>query len=413
MRAATSSTPSNRTERFSLPPCRRQAYGIVWKALDKRTKQVVAVKKIFDAFQNSTDAQRTFREITFLQQLASHQNIVKLLNVFKADNDRDIYLIFEFMDTDLHHVIRAGILQDIHQKYVMYQLFRCLKYLHSASILHRDIKPSNLLVNSGCLLKVADFGLARSMTHGIDEPITAPMLTDYVATRWYRAPEILLGSTEYNFGVDMWSCGCILGELLSGKPIFPGTSTMNQLEKVLGLTGRPCREDIESVKSPFAATMLGSLPPSKPQLLEEVFPNASGEALDLLKGLLQFNPEKRLTAATALKHPYLAMFHNPSDEPTSPSEITTPIDGFIRYSVAQYRDKLYTTILQKKKEVRAQVRENRASKFQSNSFGGDHFGKPNSQYEQNSDASISETDSVASDATFAEQTHGMIAAVRL
>lgn len=373
---------------------------------------MVAVKKIFDAFQNSTDAQRTFREIIFLQQLASHQNIVKLLNVFKADNDRDIYLIFEFMDTDLHHVIRAGILQDIHQRYVMYQLFRCLKYLHSASILHRDIKPSNLLVNSGCLLKVADFGLARSMTHGIDEPISAPMLTDYVATRWYRAPEILLGSTEYNFGVDMWSCGCILGELLSGKPIFPGTSTMNQLEKVLGLTGRPCMEDIASVKSPFAATMLGSLPPSKPQSLVEVFPDASPDALDLLQGLLHFNPEKRLTADMALKHPYLSMFHNPSDEPTSPSEITTPIDGFIRYSVSQYRDKLYTTILQKKKEVRAQVREKRASKVQAGSCGGDTFDKQNSRYEQSSDASTSETDSIASDATFADRTHGLVADVR-
>lgn len=381
--------------------------------MDKKSKQVVALKKIFDAFQNSTDAQRTFREIIFLQQLGNHQNIVKLLNVLKADNDRDIYLVFEFMDTDLHHVIRAGILQDIHRRYVIYQLFRCLKYLHSASILHRDIKPSNLLVNSGCLLKVADFGLARSMSQVIEEPVSNPILTDYVATRWYRAPEILLGSTEYNFGVDIWSCGCILGELLSGKPIFPGTSTMNQLEKVLGLTGCPCKEDIASVKSPFAATMLESLPPSKPRLLSELFPDAPSDALDLLSGLLQFNPEKRLTADMALKHPYVAMFHNPNDEPVSHSDITTPIDGFIRYSVAQYRDKLYTTISKRKKEVRAQARENRGSQH-GHSRGQDSLGeKVTLQYEQNSDASTSETDSAASDATFANHVRGLISPVGL
>ncbi|KAJ1623377.1 putative mitogen-activated protein kinase, partial [Pavlovales sp. CCMP2436] len=130
------------------------AYGIVWKAIDKRTGEVVALKKIFDAFQNSTDAQRTFREVVFLQEVYGHDNIIKLHNVLKADNDRDLYLIFEFMETDLHAVIRANILEDIHKQYVMYQLFKSLKYMHSAELLHRDLKPSNLLLNSDCLMKV-------------------------------------------------------------------------------------------------------------------------------------------------------------------------------------------------------------------------------------------------------------------
>lgn len=117
-----------------------------------------------------------------------------------------------------------------------------------------------------------------------------------MATRWYRAPEILLGSNKYTKGVDMWSLGCILAELLIGKPVFPGTSTLNQLDRVMEITGRPTAEDIDSINSPLAQTMLESLPPSKHRRLRDVFPTASDDAIDLIKKLLVFNPHKRLTA---------------------------------------------------------------------------------------------------------------------
>ena len=126
------------------------AYGIVWRALDKKSKEVVALKKIFDAFQNATDAQRTFREVMFLQEMRGHEHVVMLTNVLKADNDRDLYLVFEFMETDLHAAIRANILQDIHKQYIVWQTLKALKYMHSAELLHRDMKPSNLLLNSDC-----------------------------------------------------------------------------------------------------------------------------------------------------------------------------------------------------------------------------------------------------------------------
>lgn len=124
-------------------------------------------------------------------------------------------------------------------------------------MLHRDIKPSNILLNSDCLVKVCDFGLARTASQAQNDLNngTQPVLTDYVATRWYRAPEILLGSTSYTYGVDIWAVGCILGELLNGKPIFPGSSTMNQLDRILEVTGRPSQEDVASLQSPFAETM--------------------------------------------------------------------------------------------------------------------------------------------------------------
>ncbi|CAL1147034.1 unnamed protein product [Cladocopium goreaui] len=335
----------------------RGAYGIVWKAIDKKTREVVALKKCFDAFQNATDAQRTFREIMFLQELNGHENIVRLLNVLKADNDQDIYLICDYMESDLHAVIRANILEEIHKQYIIYQLLKSLKFMHSGQMLHRDIKPSNILLNSDCQVKVCDFGLARSVVQQQDNA-TNPVLTDYVATRWYRAPEILLGSTSYMKGVDLWSVGCILGELLSGKPIFPGTSTMNQLDRIMEVTGRPSSEDVDAIKSPFAATMLESLPMSRPRPLSEMFPSASVEALDLLRLCLQFNPNKRITAKDALRHPYVVQFHNPDDEFDCDRTIRIPIDDNTKLTVQDYRDRLYNEVLKKKKEQRRSHRRN-------------------------------------------------------
>eukprot|EP00803_Ostreobium_quekettii_P002864 evm.model.scf_2500.2 EVM.evm.TU.scf_2500.2 scf_2500:14559-17927(-) len=336
------------------------AYGIVWRAVDRRTRATVALKKIFDAFQNATDAQRTFREIMFLQEVSNHENIIRLLNVLKADNDRDIYLVFEYMETDLHSVIRANILEEVHKKYIMYQLFKSLKYLHSGELLHRDIKPSNLLLNSECQLKLADFGLARSLSSLLSDDGSVAVLTDYVATRWYRAPEILLGSARYTYGVDMWSSGCILGELLGGKPIFPGTSTMNQLERITEITGPPTRADLDATQSSFSATMIEGCRFAPQRDLREMFPSASREAADLLRKLLQFNPNKRITAEDALRHPYVSQFHNPADEPSAMRLITIPINDNTKYTISEYRDTLYSEIVRRKKEMRRKMKEKEA-----------------------------------------------------
>lgn len=341
------------------------AYGIVWKAVDKKTRITVALKKIFDAFQNSTDAQRTYREIMFLQELnrEHHENIIRLINVLKADNDKDIYLVFDYMEINLHAVIRANILEEVHKRYILYQIVNALTYMHSGELLHRDMKPSNVLLNSDCHVKLCDFGLARSVTDIEDDK--SVVMTDYVATRWYRAPEILLGSTKYTKAVDMWSIGCILAELLAGKPLFPGSSTLNQLERIIAVCGFPSQDDIASVRSKFAQTMLdGSAKDQKkckPQLVDmfQDQPDVPKEAIDLLQKLLVFNPTKRITAEKAMKHPYLSQFY--TEEAGGPRRldeaITISIDDNKRLSIHEYRKNLYKKIIQHKKELRAKRKQ--------------------------------------------------------
>uniref|UniRef100_A0A6Q2ZMH2 Mitogen-activated protein kinase 15 n=1 Tax=Esox lucius TaxID=8010 RepID=A0A6Q2ZMH2_ESOLU len=314
------------------------AYGIVWKAVEKQTGEVVAVKKIFDAFRNRTDAQRTFREIMFLQEFGDHDNIVKLLNVIRAQNDKDIYLVFEYMDTDLHAVIKKGnLLKEIHKRYVMYQLLKATKYLHSGNVIHRDQKPSNILLDTDCFVKLCDFGLARSL-YQIQEDSGNPALTEYVATRWYRAPEILLGSSRYTKGVDMWSIGCILGEMLLGKPLFPGTSTINQIERIMSAIPHPSPEDILSIKSEYGASVIQRMLLRPSVSLEELLqPSVPSDALDLVCRLLVFNPDKRLTAEQALQHPYVSKFHNPAKEPALDYDVILPVDDDVQLSVVQYQ----------------------------------------------------------------------------
>ncbi|CAK5101712.1 unnamed protein product [Meloidogyne enterolobii] len=312
------------------------AYGIVWKAVDRRTNEAIALKKIFDAFRNATDAQRTFREIMFLQEFGRHPNVIKLYNILKADNDKDIYLVFEYMEADLHNVIKKmTILKDIHKQYIMCQLFRAIKFLHSGNVLHRDLKPSNVLLDAECRVKLADFGLARSFSQMDDslDGSNVPELTEYVATRWYRSPEILLAAKHYTKGVDMWSLGCILAEMLLGKALFPGSSTINQIERIMNTIQRPSKNDIESIGSAYASSVLEKMPqwPKKP--------------------LLIFAPHKRLNVEQCLEHPYVSQFHNKAEEPSLDYEVRLPLPDHIQLSVHEYRDKLYEIISTKKVNI--------------------------------------------------------------
>jgi len=340
------------------------AYGIVWKATDRKSEETVALKKIFDAFQNATDAQRTFREVNFLFQMGGHENIVRLLSVLKADNDRDLYLIFEYMETDLHATIRANILEDIHKQYIMSQAFKALMYMHSAKLVHRDMKPANLLLNSDCLMKVADFGLARSLLNSELDPEDSKRdnMTDYVATRWYRAPEILLSSNKYGIEVDLWSLGCIFAEMIGGKPAFCGTSTLNQIEKIVEELGFPEEffhpDAPKLLDSMYARQMLDNLKaevPRQSKTLEQQkeawrakYPKAEEDAIDLLTCLLQIDPRKRLTATQGVIHPYCVQFHDAQTETTAGDSVKVNSRGIendnAKKSTAIYRDAIYDMV---------------------------------------------------------------------
>ncbi|XP_063237085.1 mitogen-activated protein kinase 15 [Bacillus rossius redtenbacheri] len=324
------------------------AYGIVWKAVDKKTKDIVAVKKIFDAFRNQTDAQRTFREIMFLKEFGDHPNIITLHNIYKANNNRDIYLVFEYMDTDLHNVIRQGnILNDLHKRFIMYQLFKATKYIHSGNVIHRDQKPSNILINSRCHCKVADFGLARSVaspTKSLGD-LFDPALTDYVATRWYRAPEILVSSKRYTKGIDIWSLGCILAEMLLGQPLFPGSSTINQLEMIMSTIPEPSSEEVERICPGYGSSLLRRAPAGAArQPLSCRLGQAPPDAVDLVSKLLLFDPGKRLTAVEALAHPYVHRFHSEASEPSMRGDVLLPLQDDVQLSVEEYRSKLYEMV---------------------------------------------------------------------
>jgi len=316
---------------------------------------MVALKKCFDAFQNRTDAQRTYREIMYLEALSGHDNIIKIHNVLKSHNDKDIYVITDFMESDLHAVIKANILQDIHKQFITYQTLKALKYMHSGQLIHRDIKPSNILINSDSLVRLCDFGLARSTSH---DTASLPIMTDYVATRWYRAPEILLGSSKYSLGVDTWAVGCILGEMLLGRPLFPGTSTINQLDKIIEVTGYPTDEDLKAVGSEFASAMLDCLPRKPLKPLKEIFPDVPPEALDLLTGLLHFNPSKRMSVCKALDSAYVAKFKNAGAEISYPGgRIELKLNDDVKLTILDYMNRLYDEVAKNRKAKAPKIAE--------------------------------------------------------
>jgi len=294
------------------------AYGLLCAATDKKDEESqVAVKKIKDAFEDAIDCKRTLREVRLLQHF-THENILNLRDIMlppagSIDQWKDIYLVLELMDTDLHYIIHSKqALTDDHIQYFIYQILRGLKAIHSASVLHRDLKPNNLLVNKNCDLKICDFGLAR----GVDGSVSAA-LTEYVVTRWYRAPELLVENAQYDMAIDIWSVGCILAECLGRKALLPGKDYLQQLRLIIETLGQPSASDLAVVENPSAVDYINALPKKPKVPFETLYPNANPLAIDLLKKMLVFDPKDRCSASQALEHEYLRALHNVNDEPTA------------------------------------------------------------------------------------------------
>ncbi|RZC67490.1 hypothetical protein C5167_011178 [Papaver somniferum] len=293
------------------------SYGVVCSAIDTHTGDKVAIKKIHDIFEHVSDAARILREIKLLR-LLRHPDIVEIKHIMLPPSGRafkDIYVVFELMESDLHQVIKAN--DDLtleHYRFFLYQLLRALKYIHTANVFHRDLKPKNILANANCKLKICDFGLARVAFN--DSPTTI-FWTDYVATRWYRAPE-LCGSffSKYTPAIDIWSIGCIFAEVLTGKPLFPGKNVVHQLDLMTDLLGTPSLDTISRVRNDKARRYLSTMRKKQPVSFAQKFPNADPIALKLLERLLAFDPKDRPTAAEALADPYFRGLAKVEREPS-------------------------------------------------------------------------------------------------
>ncbi|CAH1414139.1 unnamed protein product [Lactuca virosa] len=273
------------------------SYGVVAAAVDTHTGEKVAIKKINDVFEHVSDATRILREIKLLR-LLRHPDIVEIKHIMLPPCRRefkDIYVVFELMESDLDEVIKVNDdLTPEHHQFFLYQLLRALKYIHTAHVFHRDLKPKNILANADCKLKICDFGLARA---SFDDTPSAIFWTDYVATRWYRAPE-LCGSffSKYTPAIDIWSIGCIFAEMLTGKPLFPGRNVVHQLDLVTDLLGSPSAEIIARIRNEKARRYLNGLPNKTKVPFSHKFPNADPLALRLLERLLAFDPVDRISA---------------------------------------------------------------------------------------------------------------------
>lgn len=283
------------------------AFGVVWAVTDPRTGKRLALKKLLNVFQSLVSCTRVYRELLILCRVR-HENLLSAVDIIlphaPATVFNELYVLTDYMQSDLHKIIVSQQpLSPDHIKVFTYQILRGLKYLHSANILHRDIKPGNLLVNSDCMLKICDFGLARIGC----QDLRSSQMTQEVVTQYYRAPEILMGARRYTAAIDIWSVGCIIAELLGRRVLFQANSPLQQLDLIVDLLGSPSDEDIRSACEPAKAYVRskGHLS-SKIAALYQLSSDCDDFVMHLMCQMLTFNPNKRLTATEAIRHPYLS-----------------------------------------------------------------------------------------------------------
>ncbi|CAF3726201.1 unnamed protein product [Rotaria sordida] len=311
-------------------------YGIVVRATDTATGKYVAIKKLLRPFQTHIHAKRTYRELKLLMYL-NHPDaqVIQLYNVFTPEQDvnefQTLYLVLNFVDRDLNRFIlqRVPFTEQV-IKLTIYSILRGLKFIHSAGILHRDLKPANIGVDRHNNVSILDFGLARVASTGAH--------TDYVSTRWWRAPEIYVNEKKYNEKVDIWSVGCIMAELILLKPLFPGKDTIDQLNKIFDIIGTPDSKTLQEICTPEASAYISRME-YKPKanfnelfgfkydpLTETPISGVSSEGVDLLDRLLSFDPRQRPTAEETLNYPFLKLYHEPMEEPTIETMIDEHLD---------------------------------------------------------------------------------------
>jgi len=283
----------------------------VASATDTTTGEKVAVKRIRRVLDTYPMATRILRELKFLRLLKGHENVIEVKDILvpsDCDKFNDTFVVFELLPCDLYRVIHSrAALSSSQVRYLMFQLLRGVRYLHLSGVIHRDIKPNNVLVDGDCRLKIIDFGLARAAFRAENDS-DHMLWTNYVATRWYRAPELIAPrSNNYSQLIDMWSVGCIFAEMILREPLFPGSDSADQLRRIVEFTGKPELSSINKLKSAHAQQVVASMSPRAPIDLRKKFPKDTDEAcLRLISAMLQFDPDKRVSAHDALCDPYFS-----------------------------------------------------------------------------------------------------------
>uniref|UniRef100_A0AAX7T2K7 mitogen-activated protein kinase n=1 Tax=Astatotilapia calliptera TaxID=8154 RepID=A0AAX7T2K7_ASTCA len=285
------------------------AYGTVCSAWDRRIGTQVAIKKLHRPFQTKLFAKRAYRELRLLKHM-KHENVIGLLDVFtpeiSLDRFRDFYLVMPFMGTDLGKLMKLERLSEDRVQFLVYQMLKGLKYIHSAGIIHRvDVVTFCVKVQLFPPLQILDFGLARQADSE---------MTGYVVTRWYRAPEVILNWMHYTQTVDIWSAGCIMAEMLLGKPLFKGNDHLDQLREIMKITGTPSPDFIVKLQSQDARNYIRSLPKVPKKDLHSIFSKASSNAVCVLEKMLLLDPDQRLSASEALDLPFFSEFRDTEEE---------------------------------------------------------------------------------------------------
>lgn len=291
-------------------------YGIVYKAKNRETGEIVALKRIRLDSEDEGVPCTAIREISLLKEL-KHPNIVRLYDVIHTE--KKLTLVFEHLDQDLKKYLDecGGVISRSTMKSFLYQLLKGISFCHEHRVLHRDLKPQNLLINKKGDLKLADFGLARAFG------IPVRNYSHEVVTLWYRAPDVLMGSRKYSTPIDIWSAGCIFAEMATGKPLFPGTSTTDQLMRIFKILGTPDEKSWPGIVE---------LPDYKPdfpvypaQKLTSLITGLDEEGHDLLAKMLQYDPTLRITSQKALQHPYFQSVREKEEKENQIKSSTTGI----------------------------------------------------------------------------------------
>uniref|UniRef100_A0A8C9ARR8 Stress-activated protein kinase JNK n=5 Tax=Amniota TaxID=32524 RepID=A0A8C9ARR8_PROSS len=391
----------------NLKPIGSGAQGIVCAAYDAILERNVAIKKLSRPFQNQTHAKRAYRELV-LMKCVNHKNIIGLLNVFTPQKSleefQDVYIVMELMDANLCQVIQME-LDHERMSYLLYQMLCGIKHLHSAGIIHRDLKPSNIVVKSDCTLKILDFGLAR--TAG-----TSFMMTPYVVTRYYRAPEVILGM-GYKENVDLWSVGCIMGEMVCHKILFPGRDYIDQWNKVIEQLGTPCPEFMKKLQ-PTVRTYVENRPKYAGYSFEKLFPDVlfpadsehnklkASQARDLLSKMLVIDASKRISVDEALQHPYINVWYDPSEAEAPPPKIPDKQLDEREHTIEEWKELIYKEVMDLEERTKNGVIRGQPSPLGAAVING-------SQHPSSS-SSVNDVSSMSTDPTLASDTDSSLEA---